>query len=141
MRVDSELPFQDYVCYKVFHRKQQRWYVQLVHQSGKRTTITYAKFLMSISVGRILQRHEEVDHKDENKLNDVVSNLQILTKNENIEKHVKTLTHRRALVELECPCCGKNFVREKRQTHLSKGGKRTFCSKKCLYEFQRAPVA
>ena len=68
MRISSEPPFNDYVCYKVFHHKEQRWYAQLIHSSGKRTTITYAKFLMSIKVGRILQRDEEVDHKDENKL-------------------------------------------------------------------------
>ena len=39
---------------------------------------------------------------------------------------------RRTVVELICPVCKRVFTREKRQTHLVKGGSHTFCSRACV---------
>jgi endogenous inhibitor of DNA gyrase (YacG/DUF329 family) len=41
------------------------------------------------------------------------------------------------MVELKCPKCKKTFTREKRETHLLKMNKATFCSKQCSGKFWR----
>jgi hypothetical protein len=134
MRIESINPFEYYACYKIFHKKEKRWYVQLVHKGNRtRTTITYGKFLLSNKLGRIISREEQVDHKDDNKLNDDIDNLQILTEEENKLKHSNTLN--KDIVTLTCPCCKEEFTRERRQTHLVKGGSRTFCKKECFKRF------
>jgi hypothetical protein len=48
--------------------------------------VAYARFLMEQKLGRKLKRSEEVDHKDENPLNDKLSNLQVLTQAQNTSK-------------------------------------------------------
>jgi predicted nucleic-acid-binding Zn-ribbon protein len=105
--------------------------VCLVHKkTRKRKTLLYSKFIMSIKLGRLLSKDEEVDHKDDYKSNDSIDNLRIVTRGENKNKFFKTL--KKTIVELTCPECGNNFTREKRQTHLTKGGTRTFCSRDCV---------
>lgn len=111
-----------------------RWQVCLKDkETGDRKTILYSKFLMSVHLGRILSENEETDHIDGNKQNDSISNLQILTRKENIDKHSKTL--HRTIVTLICHKCGKQFQREKRQTYLIRGGlPRAFCSRRCNWD-------
>lgn len=92
-----------------------------------RTTMSYARYLMCCKLQRLLGADEEVDHIDNNKLNDDLSNLQILTPAENRLKG----RQRQEMVTLTCPYCGVDFTRPKRQTHLTKGGAQTFCSRSC----------
>lgn len=128
----AEYPYNDYKIYKVFHNKEKRNYAILVpldNSNKKRTTISYARYLMSVKEGRILNSWEEVDHIDNNKQNDSLDNLQILTKKQNKEKQIKTLSHQ--MCKLKCPNCGKIFYRRKNKTHLIKGGTYTSCSRKC----------
>lgn len=53
----------------------------------KRKTIAYARYLVSVREGRYLKDTEYVDHIDEDKTNDSIENLQILTDLENKQKH------------------------------------------------------
>lgn len=132
-------PYKGYKGYKVYgpylHAKEGRYYVQLVVPGSKanhRTTISYARYLMTMHLGRLLTDDEQVDHIDDNKLNDDFSNLQILTRKENAAKG-----RSRAMVDLICPNCGVAFSRERRQTHLTKGhGSRTFCSRRCSGQYK-----
>lgn len=48
--------------------------------------MTYARWLMQEHLGRKLEPWEHVDHKDENRLNDLIENYQILTLAENTRK-------------------------------------------------------
>jgi hypothetical protein len=127
----ADPPFEGYLLYgPVLHKEEQRRYVFLVHESNKsRTTTAYARYLMSVLLGRRLTASEQVDHIDNDKLNDVISNLQILTRTENLKKlgaarGVKT-------VVLKCPSCSKEFERRISNTHIAKGGIYTACSRKC----------
>lgn len=89
IEVKSKL-FKNYTCYQFFHEKEKRWYVKYVNkETGSSRTITRAKFNMECFLNRHLSYDEEVDHIDENKLNDSIDNLQILSKSENIKKHFK----------------------------------------------------
>lgn len=91
--------------------------------------MTYARYLMCMHEGRWLGPDEHVDHIDDNKLNDVIENLQILTKSENSKKN----SPGRTMVTLVCPACNEEFTKERRQTHIVKGGKPTVCSRKCIH--------
>lgn len=136
-RVQAQYPYDNYYLYIVFHKKEGRRYANLIPISKslglKRITISYARYLMSVHEKRILNSDEHVDHKDNNKLHDDISNLQILTLKENNTKEAKR--RGRKIVVLKCPYCNTIFERPKRQTHLQKGGKYTGCSRKCSTTF------
>lgn len=138
MRIESPKVFEEYNCYKCISRKENRVIVSMVsRKTGKHKTISYARFLMCIKENRILETHEEVDHIDNDKRNDNITNLQILTRDKNLKKYHNTLE--RDFVELICPFCEKEFTRERRQTHLNGRSERdkTFCSKDCSDEFRK----
>lgn len=131
-RVRAKYPYNDYYLYIVFHKKQNRNYANLIPidpSKNRRKTISYARYLMSVKEQRILNRDEQVDHIDNNKQNDRIENLQILTVKENNQKEA---IHRGgcALVELKCPNCGKIFVKMKNHTFIKQGGNYTACSRK-----------
>lgn len=61
-------------------------------QNGKPVHGTpYARYLMAVKLGRFLRDDEQVDHIDNDKTNDAIENLQILTQTENIRKYAATL--------------------------------------------------
>lgn len=111
-------------------RAKGRNQVLLYYPCGRRRTIMYAKFLMENSLKRELGPEETVDHKDNNKLNDVLENLQILSRADNAKKDAKRVEP----VEITCIRCNKKALRSGRDiNHNAKMGKAgPFCSKKCL---------
>lgn len=125
-------PYADYKVYGPYlHAGQGRRFVYLV-KPGHRTSTSYARYLMGIHLGRLLTNKEEVDHKDDNKLNDDLDNLVVVSKQENRAKGRK-----RTMVELTCPTCLTKFTRERKNTHLVKGGKiPTCCSRSCSGVYQ-----
>lgn len=129
MKIELEHPFLDYkAAYLIFHKKMGRRQVCLVGDN-KRRTILYSKFLMSISLGRELLKEEEVDHVDGDKLNDSIDNFEVVTGVENRRRSYTFMS--RSKVTLQCPVCKKDFIRERRQTHLIKGGNPSTCSRQC----------
>lgn len=132
MKINLEFPYNDYIGYLVTN-PENRKNICLVHKiNKKRTTISYARYLMSVQEKRILNSNEHVDHKDEDKTNDIIDNLQILTLSENNFKNRKVRGITRKYVKLICPNCLLEFEKVHNQTHLCKGGKFTSCSKTCL---------
>lgn len=104
-----------------------------------RTTMSYARYLMCLKEGRVLESDEQVDHIDGNRLNDAIDNLQVLTPKANLEKD---FARRRAAatVDLICPMCGVEFTRMRRETHLNESRRQvtTFCSRSCAARHQQA---
>ena len=139
-RVKAMYPYDGYYIYKVFHKGAGRNYANLVpidKNNKKRKTISYARYLMSVKEGRILSKDEQVDHIDNDKSNDDINNLQILSYREN---NIKEVEHKGIKIyTLKCPNCGKIFERKKRDTFLScpKNSKFgcTFCSRSCSGQF------
>lgn len=127
------IPFSDYKVYgPILHKKQNRRMICLVSlDKSHRTTLAYAKFLYSIHLGRILTKDEEVDHKNNNKLDDVLDNLQILTRPANVKKSAKPKT----LIPCICTLCGKSFTRRK-GTEPGPFGRKSFCSRSCSAKVQ-----
>ena len=134
MKIQLEYPFNDYIGY-IVKNPECRKNICLIplDKTKKRTTISYARYLVSVSEKRILSKKEQVDHIDGNKSNDVISNLQILSAKENTAKYFVQSNKTIKMVKLECPNCGTIFERQIRQTHLQKNGCYTSCSRKCSY--------
>lgn len=65
---------------------------------------------MSCKLGRFLTKEEQVDHIDNDKTNDNIENLQILSVKENNIK-----SHKLSDVILFCPICGIEFTKTRSQ--------------------------
>lgn len=89
------------------------------------------RVLMENSLGRLLKPNEVVHHKDGNKHNNTLSNLEVMSSKEHNILHS---SKGRNVVELVCPECGKVFFREQRQIKKSSN---TFCSRSCNGKYQR----
>lgn len=79
--------------------------------------------------GRIPGPGECIHHKNDKKRDNRFENLELKKRSKHTKEH--NLDRGRKFVELMCPSCHCSFERERRQTHLAKSGKRTFCSKSC----------
>ncbi len=129
MKIELEYPFvNDWRLGYLRTSRDGRKRVDLYNSDTERTTISYARYLMSCYVGRYLTSEEEVDHIDQDSTNDEISNLQILSISEHLEK---TLKHRvkGAVSILTCANCGVLF--ERRENKIHKKNQNYFCSRSC----------
>lgn len=133
-RLILEYPFKD--VWKTGYlrtSKDDRKRVDLYNTETDRTTISYARYLLSVKLGRILSVDEEADHKNADKTDDSVSNLQVLSKCDHYEKTAQERLGR-TFVELICTNCGIYFNREIRQI---KKNSKPFCSRNCNGKYSR----
>lgn len=112
---------------------EQRKTVIFVKDNKVASSTSYARYMMSVKLKRLLLQSEHVDHIDNNRTNDVIENLQILSPLENVRKSAKG----RSLVDLICDNCSKPFTREKRLLHTPR--KYTCCSVACARHKQFYP--
>lgn len=96
----AEFPFNEYLIHKFFDRTKKRWWVKLslISDKSQRISMYYSRYLMCVKEKRILRKDEEVDHIDNNQLNDRIENLQILTKSQHSiktgkEREIKIVEH------------------------------------------------
>lgn len=91
---------------------------------------------MENKINRLLLRSEHVHHIDENKKNDNIENLEILTSKEHAIKHA--IIRKKPLVKVRCALCKKYFhIIErilKRRMRINKMGN-VFCSISCGASF------
>lgn len=98
--------------------------VILFNSSKDRSSVSYARYLLSVKLGRFLGANEHVDHVDNDKTNDSEGNLQILSPAENNRKSARG----RSMTSFTCPVCGVYFTVETRQAY-NKTVK--CCSRRC----------
>jgi len=106
-KIDLLYPYNK--CWKsgyVVTNKENRKTLILVNNKDDRSSTQYARYLLSTKLGRFLSNDETVDHIDDDKTNDCIHNLQILTRAENIIKACKQPD-----MELICPTCNTIFYR------------------------------
>jgi hypothetical protein len=110
-----------------------RRYLNIINDNGSKTTVMYARYLMEQHLGRKLLPSETVDHIDNDKTNDAILNLQILTSSANAKKHHASIGTRITWLDLLCEYCGISFKRNARyERHNKKLGKiGTFCGHSC----------
>lgn len=99
----------------------------LYNSPKDRSSTQYARYLLAIKLKRFLTSKEQADHKDEDKTNDSITNLQILSKLENIRKQKA-----KPKIQCICPICKTTFLSTKQRLH-KKTTITKCCSRKCGY--------
>ena len=112
-------------------RKDGRYHICIVHEDGRKQTKSYPRYLMEQHLNRELLPEETIDHIDNDKTNNDIRNLQILSLAENTRK--QCALHPRKTITFICPYCGKettkwnNYVKGNKK----KGKAGPFCSRSC----------
>ena len=73
--------------------KEGRRIVTFVKDGKTVQGTAYARYLMAVKLGRFLTANEQVDHIDNDRTNDSIGNLQLLTASENRSKYLDTIVH------------------------------------------------
>ncbi len=113
----------------------------IVRDHPNRTNNDYVllhRVVMENYLGRILNSNEVVHHKDENKLNNNISNLKLMTNSDHSLAHA--LEKGRKFCTLKCPQCKILFDIEHNKTFLAKNKSKlkcTCCSALCRGKFSR----
>jgi len=117
----------------------KRWYLKVIKSDGKRTTLSYPKYLMEKKLGRYLNENETVDHIDRNPSNNDFSNLRVIYRAKHAYEDSKFLKKKK----FKCPQCNKYFELEgnKLRQVIYNTSKRKikragpFCSKSCAGKY------
>lgn len=117
MKIELEFPFDDCIGYKIFSKKEGRWFISYIKDKRQRS-ISYARYLMSVKEKRFLDKAEQVDHINDIKDDDRIENLQILSIKENNNK-----SRPMKCKVIICPTCEIPFL----QARIT----RIYCSKSC----------
>lgn len=117
--------------YGPYLRKDLRKHTVIVKDDGSKTTKSFPKYLMENKLGRELADDETVDHKDEDKTNNDIDNLQILSRSDNAKKAM--LLRPRKIYKFVCPHCGKDSEKYLNQvlSNWKKGKAGPYCSRQC----------
>jgi len=132
-KIELKAPYKDlYRRAYIVTNKEPRRNVILYNSQSDRTTISLARYLYETHTGVLLGRDKVVDHIDGNKLNDVLSNYQVITVKENNVKSREQLGTTQQLVRFKCGSCGNEFIKPRNNTHLIiKTKSSTYCSRSC----------
>lgn len=131
-------PFTDYKAYGPYMDSTGgRNIIALRNHSRGHTSVSFARFLLSVHLGRVLGPTEEVDHINGNRTDDRLENLQVVSSSQNLSKSLRERSVSRKEVRLRCPGCQQEFQKRKSATHLAKGGRFTSCSRECRADILR----
>ena len=87
-------------------KKDNRLRIQVIFSDGRRTYMSYPKYLMEVHLGRYLEKDETVHHIDGNPLNNDISNLTVIDRAE----HANNDAIRNKNITVVCQYCGKEFT-------------------------------
>lgn len=104
--------------------KEPRRVAVLRRQDGSLTSMSYAKYLYTSHHRCDILKGYQIDHINNDKMDDRVENLQVLSQNENNRKG----RARRGLVVRVCPICGREFSFLKRNLSSHPN---PCCSRRC----------
>ena len=90
---------------------KDRMFVHMYNSKKERLCISYARYLMCVKLGRILGPDETVDHINEDRTDDRLENLQILSVADNVRKSIAVRVTGHRTHTCRCPDC----VRHRRE--------------------------
>lgn len=135
MKIELQEPFKSNWLYGYLRtNNENRRMVDLYLNDKVRTTVPYARYLMCVKIGFVLSNEFEVDHIDNDKTNDDINNLQILTKQQNKEKErLRYLNEEQLSFGYHCAHCWLPFILTEREkkTRLANQQQLAFCSRSC----------
>ena len=102
--------------------------------SSKYGYVLHHRIVMENHLGRLLNSNEVVHHKNENKKDNRIKNLELMDYREHVKIHS---TKGRTMITLKCPECKTIFDRERRNTFLINKTTYTCCSNSCRGKFSR----
>lgn len=132
------IPYEDYIVYGPYKRKDGRYHVVLVHKINKtKKTVSYPKYRVECILGRYLVGEEEIHHIDFNINNNEDSNFQIVLKGLHQSTHGRF--NSKYIAEFwKCVYCGKEWLATTKQIahriskqKQGKGLVGPFCSRRC----------
>lgn len=93
------------------------------------------RIIMENHLGRLLNRNEVIHHTNDNKKDNRIENLQLMTASEHTKLHQSVKG--RTMLLLKCPECGNKFSLEKRLSFIAKKTRYNTCSNSCRGKFSR----
>lgn len=93
------------------------------------------RILIENKLKRLLTANEVVHHKNKNTFDNRLINLEVLSSLEHKRQH--GYAQGKKLLKCKCPQCHCIFIRERRNSHLIKGGYASYCSHSCSAKFSR----
>ncbi len=139
MKIELEEPFKSiWKSGYLVTNPENRRNVCLFNSNEDRTTISYARYLMCIKLGYILSDEYEVDHRDDDKTNDDINNLQILTSEQNrLKQQYNYIMNEQVTYGYHCAYCETPFLLTERQVkmRLKANGDLAFCSRSCAGKY------
>lgn len=126
-------------AYLIKNTGEGRYYVHFYNSNNDRKCISYARYLYGVKIGFEVPDDIEIDHKDEDKTNDVIENLNPMTKGMHRSKSAIEASIAKE-ERLLCPACGNWFTRTERYIRFktSRGQAVFYCSKACALKEQKA---
>ena len=115
----------------IYKQKDGRKFIVYKGEDNKYHSKAYARYLMEQHLGRKLTNEEEVHHKDHNKMNDAIENLEVKNKTTHRREH-----NIKPIIIEHCYICGSDIIvnSRKRANHYrskNKNPDKWFCSKHC----------
>lgn len=113
-------------------KKDNRLRIQVIFSDGRRTYMSYPKYLMEVHLGRYLEKDET------DPLNNDISNLTVIDRAE----HANNDAIRNKNITVVCQYCGKEFtipgskIRGRNRTDRHQSG--YFCSRECTGKYGNA---
>lgn len=113
-----------YTTLYVAINKEPRRVATLRDDKGNMTSMSYAKYLYTSYYKCDVDKENNVDHINGDKMDDRIENLQIISKRYNIQKDHR----RREMVIMVCPVCNEEFLYPKRNLSTRPN---PCCSRRC----------
>lgn len=139
MKIELEEPFKSKWKYGYLRTSNEnRKILDLYLNDNTRTTISYARYLKSVQLGYEITEEYEVDHIDDDKTNDDVNNLQILTGEQNRQKkNDKYFEEKKIHKGYHCAYCELPFILTEREVkmRLAQNVEMAFCSRSCANNY------
>ena len=104
--------------------KEPRRVATLRKPDGTMMSMSYAKYLYTSYYKCDINKYDNIDHINGNKMDDRIENLQVISGKYNRQKDHK----KKEMLMLICPVCGKEFLYEKRNLSSHPN---PCCSRKC----------